>query len=68
MNALPPAQPTAGLATEGPERIGSPRPEPLPRRWTSRELLGSAREVEIEHEGLLYRLRLTALGKLILTK
>jgi hemin uptake protein HemP len=41
---------------------------PQPRRWTSRELLGSSREVEIEHEGHLYRLRLTSLGKLILTK
>ncbi len=39
-----------------------------PQRWSSRELLGQEREVEIEHEGMVYRLRLTSLGKLILTK
>jgi hemin uptake protein HemP len=40
----------------------------MPQRWSSRELLGGSREVEIEHEGQVYRLRLTSLGKLILTK
>lgn len=39
-----------------------------PVRWSSRELLAGTREVEIEHEGMVYRLRLTAMGKLILTK
>jgi len=38
------------------------------RRWRSTELLGSAQEVEIEHGQAVYRLRQTALGKLILTK
>lgn len=38
------------------------------RRYSSRELLAGAQEIEIEHEGSLYRLRRTALGKLILTK
>jgi hemin uptake protein HemP len=38
------------------------------RRWQSRELLGQAHEVEIVHGDQLYRLRLTSLGKLILTK
>ena len=38
------------------------------RRWRSAELFGLAREVEIEHGQAVYRLRLTALGKLILTK
>ena len=37
-------------------------------RVSSRDLLGDGREVEIEHEGMLYRLRVTALNKLILTK
>lgn len=37
-------------------------------RLLSRELFGCAREVIIEHEGEIYRLRLTRLGKLILTK
>ncbi len=34
----------------------------------SEKLLGSAREVQIEHRGVIYRLKQTALGKLILTK
>ena len=38
------------------------------RRWSSQELLGSQGEAEISHAGAIYRLRLTALGKLILTK
>jgi hemin uptake protein HemP len=38
------------------------------RRLSSAELLGSAREIEISHGDALYRLRLTSLGKLILTK
>ena len=42
--------------------------QPSAPRLSSRDLLGPAREVEIEHEGMLYRLRITALGKLILTK
>jgi hemin uptake protein HemP len=37
-------------------------------RTNSRALLGDGRELEIEHAGCLYRLRLTSLGKLILTK
>jgi hemin uptake protein HemP len=38
------------------------------RRLYSRDLLGSGKEVEIVHGSQCYRLRLTALGKLILTK
>jgi hemin uptake protein HemP len=38
------------------------------RRLSSEALLCNEREVEIEHAGQLYRLRLTSLGKLILTK
>lgn len=37
-------------------------------RFQSAELLGTAREVVIEHAGEEYRLRLTRQGKLILTK
>ncbi len=40
----------------------------VPRRLDSRALLGPDREVEIAHVGQVYRLRLTSLGKLILTK
>lgn len=38
------------------------------RRWQSSEIFGKDHEVEIEHGHAVYRLRLTALGKLILTK
>ena len=37
-------------------------------RHTSQALLAGADEVEIEHRGMIYRLRRTSLGKLILTK
>ena len=37
-------------------------------RISSRQLLGDAKEVLIEHHGAVYRLRETSLGKLILTK
>jgi hemin uptake protein HemP len=38
------------------------------RRVSSAELLGDQRELRIEHQGEQYTLRLTRLGKLILTK
>lgn len=38
------------------------------RIWRSGELLGSHSEIQIDHHGALYRLRVTTLGKLILTK
>ncbi|MBX3608042.1 MAG: hemin uptake protein HemP [Piscinibacter sp.] len=53
---LPPAAP---LGPEAPA---------VPPRWTSEALLGQQREALIEHRGEHYRLRLTAAGKLILTK
>lgn len=40
----------------------------LPRHVSAIELFGDAREVILEHDGQLYRLRITANGKLILTK
>ncbi len=45
----------------------SARAEALPR-LDARRLFAASREVIIEHEGADYRLRLTANGKLILTK
>jgi hemin uptake protein HemP len=43
--------------------------EPKARRpLHSTELFGGVNEVEIEHQGELYRLRRTSKGKLILTK
>ena len=38
------------------------------RRVRSADLLGSGREIQIEHAGELYTLRQTSKGKLILTK
>lgn len=37
-------------------------------RLTSDAILQGRQEVEIEHNGMLYRFRCTSLGKLILTK
>ncbi|MEI8400603.1 MAG: hemin uptake protein HemP [Alcaligenaceae bacterium] len=37
-------------------------------RLSTEWLFQSAKEIEIEHRGDVYRLRQTALGKLILTK
>jgi hemin uptake protein HemP len=37
-------------------------------RISSERLFGGASEVEIDHHGAVYRLKRTALGKLILTK
>lgn len=45
----------------------SPRPGEV-RALDSRHLFHDAREVLIEHNGAVYRLRLTRAGKLILTK
>lgn len=38
------------------------------RRLRSDELFVGGQEVQIEHAGAVYRLRITSLGKLILTK
>jgi len=42
-------------------------PAPEPAVLESRHLLGEGAEVLIRHEGRIYRLRRTRLGKLILT-
>jgi hemin uptake protein HemP len=78
MNTLPypasderPAR--AGLPasrTSGPLRSSRPASVPtaeLPR-WSSETLLHGGHQVEITHGDQVYRLRLTSLGKLILTK
>jgi hemin uptake protein HemP len=59
---------TPGRAS--PERVADPR-EPAARSREpirSEALLAGASEVQIVHRGTLYRLKQTALGKLILTK
>ncbi len=53
---LPPARAAAAVAT------------PAARPIDSRELMQGARIIEIAHEGTVYRLQATRLGKLILTK
>jgi hemin uptake protein HemP len=46
----------------------SPRPATTPRRLKVSDLLDGEREAILEHGGQDYRLRITATGKLILTK
>ena len=38
------------------------------RRLDSRQLFQDGQEIDIDHAGSVYRLRITSLGKLILTK
>ena len=66
-SVLPPSLPVNPAKARPAAASGDDRGVDLPR-LSSRDLLGQGREVEIEHEAMLYRLRVTALGKLILTK
>lgn len=65
MRDTDPTAPPAAAPAQAIERTSDRAPV---RRIDSQELMGSAREIEIGHAGQLYRLRLTSLGKLILTK
>lgn len=65
----------AGALMTTSDDAGARAPKPLPaatgiavKRWKVSELLGDAREVQIEHGQEIYRLRLTANNKLILIK
>jgi len=51
----------------GPALRNNPAMEQPVTRINSRDLFRQMREVEIAHEGRIYRLRLTQLNKLILT-
>lgn len=55
---------------EGPEAIPTPEDEPpiSPVVLDTEKLFGSAREINLSHRGEIYRLRITAQQKLILTK
>ena len=46
----------------------APVPTQTPRCVQSQELLGKDNTLAIQHEGVVYQLRATRLGKLILTK
>lgn len=59
---MAPADAPATVQRKGPPATGA-----VPR-LPSRAIFSGAQEVEIEHNGAVYRLRQTALGKLILTK
>lgn len=54
--------PPARTAPRAPAPVHTP-----PARLSSQALLQHARCIEIEHEGKIYELRVTRLGKLILT-
>jgi hemin uptake protein HemP len=60
--AAPPRErPAAAPASAGLRRAAC-------ARLSSAAILSGAQEVEIDHQGAIYRLRITSLGKLILTK
>ena len=60
-----------GYGQSPPSRTGREAPGEaarVPASMASEALFAGAREVQILHRGALYRLKQTALGKLILTK
>jgi hemin uptake protein HemP len=59
----PPGKHDATAASQSPSPAAA-----SPRRLKVSELLGGGREAILEHDGQEYRLRITANGKLILTK
>lgn len=61
-----PALAAAPAAAVVPAPATPPSSQPL-RRFTTAGLMQDQREVEIEHAGRIYRLRITQLNKLILT-
>ncbi len=64
-SVLPPPSHPPGSATPVTGQAPAAAEAPC---WSSSQLLGGQREAHISHEGTTYRLRLTSLGKLILTK
>ena len=64
-----PSIPPDDSTLPAPARVGAePRAAAAGRPIASETLFGGAKEVQIIHRGSLYRLKQTALGKLILTK
>lgn len=62
---VPPPGELAALSADAAPDGGAPRPDPV---ISSSQLLRGRKTVQIEHNGALYMLRTTKLGKLILTK
>ncbi len=71
------SEPSLALAVEGSQAAAAPNKRlpaaptaapASPRRISSAQLLGQDKLVEIAHADHIYQLRLTAAGKLILTK
>jgi hemin uptake protein HemP len=65
---LPAGPHTASPTPDEPMRTAAPAALAPRPRVASNEILRGNAEVEIDHRGVLYRLRVTSLGKLILTK
>ena len=55
---------TPSVAKDEPTRVAAR----MTQRISSEHLFAGAAEIEIDHRGAVYRLKRTALGKLILTK
>jgi len=66
MNPLPPDAPKPPASPAAAPRV-APAPG-VPRVSSDQLFVGGAVELHIDHRGVLYRLKQTALGKLILTK
>jgi hemin uptake protein HemP len=63
---LPPASPCPERPTF--ERAAEAVTQTMPRRASSRDLLGAGKLLVIDHDGAEYLLRVTANGRLLLTK
>ena len=67
-----PPDTTPSVPCKAPDAVAVPLPGKARAakvsRLLSHAIFAGAQEVEIEHNGAVYRLRQTALGKLILTK
>ncbi|MCW5633207.1 MAG: hemin uptake protein HemP [Rubrivivax sp.] len=68
MPGTPPGATKAQPLTQAERADLPPSPAAGRRRLDSSELFGDAQEIEIVHRQQVYRLRRTALDKLILTK
>ena len=67
-NQSQPSNPVAAASAPLAPAVMAAQPAGTQPRISSTQLLQRGPELEIEHEGGIYRLRRTAAGKLILTK